>query len=333
MNVNRRLFCLLLALALCACAVPVRPEPTEAPSLEQPTLEPTEAPMLSPTAEPTETPTPEPTAEPTPEPTPFALLWLPDTQELSYIGSKTLPALGQEILDRRDEWNVLAVLHSGDITDNGFKEWQWDNFDACLNVFSDALPFYPVAGNHDLGVRELEYDAYLARPFLDRIPEAQKFEGGKLFYAVFGEGAARLLVLGIGWGCGKTADELDWIDALMQTYADVPCVLLTHAFLDEYGRLHVRGKHLYESVVRVYPNVRLVLCGHSQGVSDWSQQCDDDRDGVPERTVTAMMLNPKSGRFRYRVLSFDPVSRSVTVVTYAVGLPEPETVVTLEHAF
>ena len=243
---------------------------------------------------------------------------------MSYEYPEQLTALGKEIAARREPDAIAAVLHTGDIVDNGWKEWQWDNFDNCFNGIRDAgLPFYPVAGNHDLGVKLLRYDAYLERPFLRELPEDQTYGGGKLYYIILEEGGVSLLLLAIGWDGASDPKELEWVNGVLETYRDLPCILMTHAFLSRPGGLHSQGRYLESKIVATHPNIRIVLCGHKRGWFSETFTYDDDGDGEPDRTVTAMMLDNQSRAYLWRVLTFDPVARSLTVTTHALGSDEP----------
>lgn len=137
---------------------------------------------------------------PTSVPTPFSFVWLPDTQQLAYHTPEALEAADAWIAAHIESENIVAVLHTGDLVDNGYKQWQWDNLALALDQFRDRLPYFPVAGNHDLGVKLQEYDAYLTQDFLNAFPEEQKFAGGKALYETLDAGGLRLLLLGVGWG-------------------------------------------------------------------------------------------------------------------------------------
>ncbi len=332
--------CMLLALLFFACEKPALPPvETAAPSPEptpvelpdedvvetivpETTTAPTLPPTPEPTPEPTPAPTPEPTPEPTPAPSPFGILWLPDTQLLSYSYPEKLTALGKEIAARREPENLIAVVHTGDLVDNGFKDWEWDNFDLCLSAFSDDLPFYPIAGNHDLGVNLLQYTAYLKRPFLEKLPQDLNFGGGRMYAVPIERDDVRVLLLFVSWDCGKTDDERAWLDGIFAQYPDTPCILITHAFLKDDGSLHSRGAHLESYVVARHPNVKLVLCGHRRGAVTATRSYDDDGDGTPDRTVHVLMLNRQTGSFQYRVLRFDPLTRAIEIRTYSLGKNE-----------
>ena len=330
-SVNR-MICLLIVLLLLGCgsaspgdaAIPAESAAPTAKAVPKTTPVPTEEPTPVPTPEPSPVPTEETMPEPTPVPARFSLAWIPDTQKLSVRSPELLTELGREIAAHRESDAIVGVLHTGDIVDNGWKAWQWDNFDRCLNELNEAgLPFYPVAGNHDLGVERLRYDAYLKRPFLKTLPEAQTFAGGKLYYLVLNEGGVSLLLLGIGWDGAREEEELRWVKDVLESHAELPCILLTHAYAAYPGERLSYCRYLEQEIVSKYANIRIVLCGHMRGFFSDVQTFDDDGDGEAERTVNVLMLDNQDGAFLWRVLTFDPATRALTVRTHAIGSDAP----------
>ena len=76
------------------------------------------------------------------------------------------------------------------------------------------------------------------------------------------------------------------------------------------------GKLLEETLLRDCQNVRLVLCGHRDGSARWQETYDDGA-----RTVNALLYNFQDDKTKglgyLRILTFDPVLRSVSVTTYS----------------
>lgn len=272
----------------------------------------TETAVPTPAPTPAPTPTPEPTPVPTPVPTPFSLVLIPDTQYLAYSKPEVFPLLRDWIEGHRQSDTILGVLHTGDITDNGYKEWQWDNFAPLLEAVHDDLFFFPVAGNHDLGTEAKNYYAYLKRPFLNEYPEEQKFEGGKMLYRILSAGGEDLLLLGVGWDSYQSAAAQRWIDQVLNDHEGMPCILVTHGFLLSNGTYIPAVERLIAS----HPAIRLVICGHARDYQTRVFSYDDGGDGIIDRDVNVLMLNMQAkADYAFRLLTFDPVTHSVTVKT------------------
>jgi len=313
-------FCLaLLGLVGCsvgpkspASAVPAgTPEPSVVESMELTLVTPA--------------PTIVPTPTPTPAPTPFSFVWIPDTQLLAYHSPHILECMGKWIADHRDTENILAVLHTGDLVDNGFKQEQYVNVDRMLDQFEEDLLFFPIAGNHDLGVKRQSYDAYLKQDFLNAFPEEQKFDGGKILYQPLDIAGTELLLLGIGWSALECDGATEWLDDVMQRYSDRTCILLLHGYLKETAEVGSFGRDAQKLVIAKYPNIRLVLSGHSRGYARLAEEFDDDGDGIADRTVEALMLNIQGKEYygSVRLMRFDPATRSIEVSTFSPYYDQP----------
>jgi hypothetical protein len=111
------------------------------PTPEQ-TAEPTLAPVPTPSPTPTPAPTEEPTPTPVPEPSPFTILWIADTQNYAYKNDAGLISIVDYALKEKDELNIIAVLHTGDIVENNAKDEEWEKIRADVEPLRGVIPFY-----------------------------------------------------------------------------------------------------------------------------------------------------------------------------------------------
>ena len=275
----------------------------------QPTLRPT----ASPTAEPTATPTatPEPTA--TPIPTPFSLYWVSDTQVYAYRCPKVFNKIFTYMANTYEEQNALGVLMTGDIVDNRSEKRHWENARAAIGLLPEGLPLWSVAGNHDVGADRADYSTYLSYGFCAADEGDQLYLDGVCWYDTFDAAGQPFLLLGIGWQ--TDADYLPWVKAVLETYPDRQAIVLVHSFLTDKGGLTANGKTLEKELLSVYPNLCLVLCGHNDGSVRWEKTYEDGH------RVNALLYNfqddKKWGLGYIRILTFDPLDRSIHVTTYS----------------
>jgi len=261
--------------------------------------------------------TPEP--EGLPVPTPFSIVWLSDTQDMSFSNyPHALEDMGEWISAQKEEKNIQYVVQTGDIVENGFSERQWRNFDQCYNCFKDDIPYLPVAGNHDIGIRQKSYSAYLKQPLVRQLPRNSIFDRGRAVSAEFESGGTKFVLVGAGWGSELMAE--DWMNRVLRTHSDSVAILLFHGYIQGSGRYTIEGKKMFEDVVKTNPNVRIVLCGHVCGTGLRYEDIDDDGDGVPDRRVTALLYNyqhfeDECGQLR--LLTFVPEDHSLQVTTYS----------------
>ena len=268
-------------------------------------------------------PTPDPAQQepmPIPAPEQFSLIWLADTQSIAYHEDiDVFQAMGEWIVEQAPQLNVKYIVQTGDMVDNGFQPKQWKSFGVLLDQFYGKIPYLPIAGNHDLGVKLEDYRIYLERPFVKALPEDHVYKRGRAVYAEFQAGGQDFLLLGAGWNAD--VDSTVWMNGVLRAHPNHVAILMFHSYIRANGELSRPGIALHDLVVAKNPNVRLVLCGHLRGNGYRLEQFDDNADGKPDREVNAMLYNyqgytrVKSGQIR--VLRFDTAARSIHVTTYS----------------
>ena len=247
----------------------------------------------------------------------FTIVWISDTQAIAYYDYPgAFESMGKWIMDNSVEY----IVQTGDAVDNGFHPWQWRNYYKFYDQFAGQIPYIAVAGNHELGVKRQEWDAYLALPEVQAIPKDHKFAGGKAVYATFEHGGERFIIAGIGYGA--TDECTDWINQVLTEHSDHKAILIFHSYLRNAGEYMPVGEQIFEDIVKPNPNVKLVLSGHvSKGGNAFRQeQLDDNGDGIADRTVTAMMYNYQSWSEncgQLRTLEFNTTTREITAHTFS----------------
>lgn len=269
---------------------------------------------VPPTLPPTPTPSPAPTSVPTAvsEATePFSLIWFSDTQYYAYKRPEIFVTMADWAVRIRADYNTAAVVCTGDIVDNRNYTRHWSNADAAISRITESMPFYCVAGNHDVGADKVEYETYLSYDFCTA-PDAMEFSDDRRCW-VLPMREQGILLCGIGWQ--NDAAYTDWLNARIHAYAELPAVLLVHSFLNDDGSLSTNGKRVEKAILSASPSVRLVLCGHNDGSARWSRTYSDGH------TVNAVMYNfqddKKYGLGYARILMFNPNTRNIAITTYS----------------
>ena len=249
----------------------------------------------------------------------FSIVWLSDTQTMSYMRYPgRLQQMGEWIAAQRVKRNIRYVVQTGDAVENGFSDWQWAEFDTCYNEFKEELPFFAVAGNHDIDNQRSDYTTFLERDYITNLPADHAFENGRAAYATVSAGGMKILFLGAGWDSEESA--IPWMNKVLQRHAEYTAILLFHSYIKQDGQFTVTGKQMFEQVVKPNPNVRLVLCGHVHGTGYRQDLIDDTEDGLPDRNVHALLYNYQDWTVdtgQLRVLTLDPLKHDLTVMTYA----------------
>ena len=262
-------------------------------------------------------PTPIPAASPAP--TPFTLGWFPDTQTSAVYEPEALSAMGKWVVDHAESDDVVYVLQTGDLVDNGYEEWQWKNFELAYDQFRDTVPYFAIAGNHDLGIKRQEWDGYLARPYAHTVPESQQYAGGKAAYTLFTAGGIDFLVIGVGYGAEEECAH--WIRGVAKRYPDCYGILLAHDFLHGRGDyVDALGECVHYRILGKCKNIYMCLCGHFRGTAYRTYEYDDTYDGAPDRVVHTLLCNYQHFAVnggQLHTLRFDPATGDVTVDTFS----------------
>ena len=273
--------------------------------------------LIAPTPAPTAVPLPLPveTSAPTatPAPTPFSLVWFSDTQVYPYKYPAVFRTMANWVLETQAEHNTLAVLHSGDIIDNHKLAGHWEKAETAISLLKNKIPFYSVAGNHDVGAAEPNYKNYFKYAFHDTTQEQMLYEGGVCWAQPLHAGGTDFLILGLGWQTDTR--YLDWVAAVMAQYPEHIVLVVVHSFLYNDGNLTKNGRLVEKEIIDKYPAVRLVLCGHFRGSVRRSKEYDDGR------TVNVLMYNFQDDTSRglgyLRILMFNPITRNIALTTYS----------------
>lgn len=312
--VHRALIAVLAAITLLfglsACAKQQQPaQATEAPQQ-------TAAPTPAPTA------TPEPTEDPADKPVTF--VWLSDTQAYASVYPDSLMTMTHWIVDHRASLNIQYVLQSGDLVNDPKRMKEWNAVQAAFDAFIGKIPVFAIAGNHDIGGMVHFYDNFHALMSRQNYTEYPTFGAeeaqGRRRYDLVTIGHEDFIIIGAGYSLQPA--DYDWLNATLAKYADRTAILVAHWYLELKPETElIADSKLLHRVVAANPNVRYVLCGHRHGLRHIEETYDDDKDGTPERTVQAIMVDyqalPNGGDGYFMLLTFDPVKRTVSKTSYS----------------
>jgi hypothetical protein len=269
------------------------------------------------------------------------------------------------IADNLAALKIQQVLVTGDLVCyNGIKEHrpnindqtgeeQWQAFSRSTARLDGRVPYVLCTGNHDYGIlsaenRETGLDRYFppdrnpaARPHL--IECGPNSFGRKTLenaaYRFTAPDGRRLLILAVAFA--PTDGELAWAKELAARpeYKDDFGILLTHSYLDRNGHRIESEKYqlnqdggnagaaIWEKLVRVSPNLRMVICGHIARPDDWAGGISfSTATNDAGREVYQMAFNTQAigggwhgngGDGWLRLLEFSPGLRSIKVRTFS----------------
>jgi hypothetical protein len=289
-----------------------------------------------------------------PERASFVLL--PDTQFYACMYPHIFRAQTEWVVRHKTSERIALVLHTGDIVDQPFAPAEWNVAAEAMHVLDEQVPYLMALGNHEIdGARNDILSNYFTQEDLGgTLPavemcfrDAERVNGA---YALVELRGQRWLFVTLEFAPRDA--ELEWADAVLREHAEVPAVVLTHAYLYSDGTRYDRsveplqphhpdayglppsdgvndGEDIWQKLIEPNANVRLVLSGHV--VPDGTARAQSERtDGsVVHEVLTNYQMcdscpcaevNGGNGYLRIFTLSQDRSALSVR--TYSPSLDE-----------
>jgi hypothetical protein len=275
---------------------------------------------------------------------------LPDTQYYASSFPEILAYQTRWIVDQREHRNIAVALHLGDIVDSAGDKSQWQVADSSMRIMDGRVPYVIVPGNHDTDDNRVgmidDYFAPSTMPWIAGTMAEGKIENN---YTLVDIGARQWLILGLEFGPRDSV--LTWADSILKTYPTLPAIIVTHAYLYEEGSRYGMaepgladrqptgqrfapeafgytrsegindGEQIWRKLIVPNRNVRLVLCGHDNGVSRLStfrpdgslvHQVLSDYQWLHQGTA-----DYAGGSGYLRLMEFDYRKKEIRVQTYS----------------
>lgn len=254
----------------------------------------------------------------------FTLGWESDTQYYNDSYYQRQLDIHDYLLAEREALNLQYLVHTGDIVDNHYETRQWENADAAYAMFDGAaLPYGVLAGNHDVGHKEIDYAPYSSY-FGDSRFAANPWFGGSFednrgHYDLITAGGIDFLMLYMGWA--PTQEGIDWLNEVLAEYPERTAILNLHEYMLTTGGLGEIPQQIYDEVIAPNANVAMVFSGHYHDAFTRIDEFDDNGDGVADRQVYQMLFDyqglPEGGQSFLRLLHFDNETEQIAVRTYS----------------
>jgi hypothetical protein len=271
----------------------------------------------------------------------FTIPVLPDTQGEVNTRPEMFISQLQWIADKRDSLNVPFVLHVGDIVDfdnighyekasNGFK------------ILDDAkIPYVLCLGNHDteaVGVNSgsaastvpgaTHLNLRKTTKFNNHFPVTRlagqkgRYEEGKSdnSYYTYKAGGLDWLVVSLEFCARK--EPVEWAGKVVAEHPNHNVIILTHYHLNGNGDISERNAgygdlspyEIYDMLIKKYPNILLVVCGHT-GSSTWRNDRGDNGNRIYQILQDYQGENMGDGYIR--LLEINPERGSITGRIYS----------------
>lgn len=269
----------------------------------------------------------------------YNFVLIPDTQNTVEYRPDVMDAAVDQLIQSADQLNIKGVIHLGDVVDDAGDAVQYDNAkDIFYQLPQAGIKFLIQPGNHDnwagsgssywhyFGADSQEYMA-LTSSYL-----TPKAWSGAMFVEA---GSYTYLVISLACEGGKTSwnpatGEVEWLEEMLQKYPNCPTIVTRHDIQNcsdtqpSSIKLSGEGTKLW-NIVKQYPQVFMMVGGHSHGSGVEVLQNDAGQDVISILTDLQFSYNGGNGWFRY--LEFDESANKIyysVYSPYAASLPESE---------
>ena len=270
----------------------------------------------------------------------FTIVVLPDTQNYTREGAnleRYFHDQTQWVRDHRADYNIVGVIHNGDIINNEPQIYQWNVADAAMARLEvpeadlpDGVPYGVAVGNHDnklVGTNTVSDTARFNEYFGVSRFAGRSYYGGHRgstnddSWVTFSAGGLDFVVVNLMYELEPDPAAVAWARSIFQMHPEAFGILNTHFLLTGGGNFSPQARLIYDEL-RDLPNVHLMTGGHISA--------ENRRVDVHEgRTIHSMLADYQSradgGSGFMRIWEFSPASQTVSVKSYSPTLDKFET--------
>lgn len=220
------------------------------------------------------------------------------------------------IVDAKETMDILAVLHTGDITQSNDILFEWPHFDKAIRDLSDTIPFISAIGDHDyswnkaliVDRNDTHFSSHVRFPIVTKRIEASyeknRMENIVIRNEIHGE-RVDFLVLEFG----PREEVVEWANEWVSSHPDIKYILVNHEYLEKGGGRRVKGlkcvsrlrnttyttpEELWDKLIKCNDNIACVLCGHVGGLYAVTLEKNDFG-----REVCQIQHNIQGSAYRY----------------------------------
>lgn len=261
----------------------------------------------------------------------FTIVVMPDTQYYVRDGDNPLYFEDQTkwIMANRAAYNIVGVIHNGDIVDKGSNTTQWVRADKAMKKLEvtskelpEGMPYGTCAGNHDqepngdIGETALYNQYFGTTRFNKRSYFGGTFAANKVDenWVTFSTGGLDIVVVNLQFGkAAREAPVLDWTRSIMKQHPDALGIVNSHYILTGAGNFSAAGKSIYEAVKDI-DNVQLLTCGH---VGAEQVRTDTYKGNAVHSMLADYQFRANGGAGYMRIWEFSPANDELTVRSYS----------------
>ncbi len=281
---------------------------------------------------------------------PFTLIVFPDTQMYAKDRPEYRQTSRKEIFNSMSKWvverskpdNIKFVLHVGDIVNEEFEPYQWQNANDAISLLDGNVPYCFAVGNHDLVNDSTRNTTNFNSMFPYSRYESEDWYGGRMIndgympndnydnsYHFFNAGGMDFMIVSLE--CGPTDDMIKWANDIILQNSNKNVIVLTHSYMlgnnKRDGTTNYlppsppanSGEQLWHKLIKKHPNIFLVLSGHHENLPEYKGLLTST--GIHGNKVHQLLCGDWFDGW-IRVLEFKPIQNKISVRTYSPWRPK-----------
>ncbi len=268
----------------------------------------------------------------------FTIVVLPDTQYYTVPSRDLAPfyyAQTQWVVDNTEAYNIVGVIHNGDIVNNADVRAQWVIADRAMSSLEDAtdlfvngVPYGVAVGNHDQfprkepGATSYFNDWFGTDRFAGRFYYGGRYDStNDQSWVTFQAGGREILLVSLEYDERQDGAVLAWARSVFEAHPDAVGILNSHYIVTSGGNYSAQGRAIYEGLKDV-PNLELMTSGH---VTAERLIRSEFEGNVVHSMVADYQSRDQGGGGMMRIWEFSPANDELTVRSYSPRLDRWET--------
>ena len=270
----------------------------------------------------------------------FTVVVMPDTQIYTIEGRNLERYFNDQtrwVRDNRERYNIVGVIHNGDIINNEPQLYQWNVADRAMarletpeDGLADGVPYGVAVGNHDnkLVGGNTTPDTTRFNEFFG----VARFAGRSYYgghhgarndnsWFTFHAGGLDFVVVNLMYDFDPDPAVLAWARSIFDMHPDAFGILNTHYVLGSGGGFSPQARAMYNAL-KGTPNLELMTGGH---ISAESRRFDTFEGHTIHSMLADYQGRTDGGQGYMRLWEFSPATQTVTVRTYSPTLDRFET--------
>ena len=263
----------------------------------------------------------------------FTIVVLPDTQYYSDVDTANSGSeqyfhdQTQWVRDNREAYDIVAVIHNGDIVNHGNQQQEWVIADAAMSRLEtpeadlpEGVPYGVCIGNHDQDTNSLAGSTASFNEWFG----VNRFAGRSYYgghygatndenWFTFRAGGLEFVVVDLQFDTTPDPAVLAWARSVFEAHPDAFGILNTHYILGATGQFGAQGQAIYDAL-RSTDNVQLMTCGH---ISAESRRTDVHQGNVIHSMLADYQFEGDGGAGYMRIWEFSPANDELTVRSYS----------------